>query len=150
MNDVKYNKIARINVYGKSEEEYNNIRAEITKDIKDNKIKIYNTDMGCFGDYRGWGNYCLPNIPYEKALEYAEKFDLAIDLEKDIIQKEELLSLEVGQKIQYTIDSFFGMNTYKGTVYAKNEDSITVRLYRSKSKGHTLKVGNVGKIVSGW
>lgn len=145
-----YDKIARINIYGKSEEEYLEIKASINKDIKDNRIKVYNTDLETFGEFRGWGNYCLPNIPYVKALEYAEKYNLVVDLEKEIIQPEHFEGLEVGNKVSYSIDSMFGMNVCKGTVHAKTDSSITVRLYRSRTKGNTLKVGSVGNVVAGW
>lgn len=145
-----YDKVARINAYNLTDEEYKKIKAEITHDIKTNNIKVYDSSIESFVDFRGWGNYCLPNIPYVKAIEYAEKYDLTVDLEKEIVLIDDINNLEVGQKVQFAIDSIFGMFLQKGTVHATTKDTVTVRLYRSKTKGVTMKVGSVGRIVTGW
>lgn len=141
-------KIARINVYNKSEEEYQQIKKEIIEDIKKNNIKAYRSEQGFTTPY--WGNYCMYGLPYEKAAEYAEKYDLSIDMVKPILQQIDIGKLAVGDKVQYETDNIFGSILNKGTVYTKTDDSVTIRLYRSKTKGHVLKTGQIGFIRKGW
>lgn len=146
-----YNKIARINVYNKTEKEYQRIKQEINADMIANNIKVYNSSLCRFEEFRGhWGNYCLPNIPYEKAVEYANKYNLTVDLIKNIIQKSDIENLKIGDKVSYTVYGLFGSGLSKGTIVNKNENSITVRLYRSKTKGNVIRVGQEGEIIKGW
>lgn len=143
-----YSKIARINVYNKTEEEYKRIKQEINEDIKRNNIKAYRSDYGFTEP--SWGNYCMYGLPYEKATEYAEKYNLTVDAVYTILQRSDIENLKVGDKVQYTTDSIFGKVLNKGTVYDITDDTITIRLYRKRNKGHILKVGQVGMIRKGW
>lgn len=142
------NKVARINVYNRTEEEYKRIQQEINADIKQNNIKAYRSDNGFETPY--WGNWCMVGLPYDKAVEYAEKYGLIVDLIKNIVQKSDIEFLKVGDKVQYVTDSMFGDVLSKGTVHSISENSVTVRLYRSKTKGNILKVGTIGMIRKGW
>jgi len=142
------NKVARISVYNRTDEEYKMIQNEINSDIKENNIKAYRSDYGFTEAY--WGNWCMVGLPYDKAIEYANKYDLKVDLNKTIIQKFDIDGLKVGDKIQYTVDSMFGDILNKGTVYSIEGNALIVRLYKSKTKGHVLRVGSIGMIRKGW
>ena len=139
-------KIARINVDNK--EEYQKIKKEIMEDIKENNIKAFRWEEGFTTP--DWGSYCMYGLPYEKAVEYAEKYELSIDMIKPILQNSDIDSVQVGDKVQYKTDSIFGLILNKGTIYAKTENTVIIRLYRSKTKGHTLKAGQIGLIRKGW
>ncbi len=92
----------------------------------------------------------MVGLPYEKALEYAEKYDLTVDLIQTIMQREVIQSLNQGDKVRYTVDTIFGEMSGKGTVHFADDNSVTIRIYKSKTKAHIIKVGDFATIKKGW
>ena len=146
-------KIARLNFWHNnkenSEENSKEIMQKVGKELKQRKVEIY--DGRNWGTKWHFGNYCLPGVPYDIAIEIVNKYNLYIDLEKNVIEKRDLEKFNVGDKVTIEAENMLaGMYKDKGTVVNKNNGEITIRKYRSKKKGWRFKDGDIGSITLGW
>ena len=76
---------------------------------------------------------------------------IRLDLFRHYIGKKELENLKVGDKVKINKASDFGFSVNcKGTVYKIEENTVTIKKYRSKTKGWIIKTGEEGNIYKGW
>lgn len=143
-------KVVRINFWNGSEEESKKTMEKVRQELKEKNTMIHNCDKGWITEWH-FGNYCLPGVPYEIAKEIADREDLTLDLEKDVIEENDIKNIGIGDKVTLTLGTSFGISTGgKGTVIDKNNNSLIVRKYKSKTKGWAIREGDVGNIVLGW
>jgi len=143
-NDIKLNgcDVVRISFY--SDEAKKAIKEYITNNeipvIRDGKVNA------------GWyfGNYCLCFLRIKDAdrlIEVLKDHKIVKDLTRHYIGKNDVKDFKIGDKVYCYAENFFGgISQSKGTVYNITDNNITIRKYRSKSKGWILNFGDVGKI----
>lgn len=137
--------IIRVNYHDKETEK------EIDNFIKENNIKQYKDHNINEANYHG--NFCLPYIIENGALKIKEKYNskVWIDHKRHILGSKEVENIVIGDKVMINAPNFIGGTSIsKGTVYAKDENKITIRKYRSKTKGWILSYGEEGNIKKGW
>lgn len=137
--------IYRVNFYN------DNIQKELMYFIKKNNLKEFYYNNIRQGGYLG--NYCLPYIIEKDALKIKEEFkdNVKLDLKRHILGKNEIKNLQVGDKVTINAPNFIGgVSSSKGTIYSIDDTKVTVRKYRSKSKGWRLRYGEEGSIKRGW
>ena len=147
-------KTARLNFWQNnkenSEENSKEIMQKVGKELKQRKIATHRSDRGWQTAWH-FGNYCLPGVPYNIAQEMANKYNLYIDLERNVIEKQDLEKFNVGDKVTVeAVNMFGGMYKDKGTVIDKNNGEVVIRKYRSKKKGWRFRDGDIGSIELGW
>lgn len=137
--------IIRINYENKETEK------ELQDFIKENNIKQYKDHNISEGSYRG--NFCLPYIIEDHADIIKETFKdrVRLDNKRHILGSKEAENINIGDKVTINAPNFIGGTSIsKGTVYAKDDKKITIRKYRSKTKGWYLEYGEQGSIKKGW
>jgi len=137
--------LVRVNYYDKETEK------ELQEFIKENNLKQYKDHNISKATYHG--NFCLPYIIEEHAIKIKEKFNdkVRLDLKRHILGSKEVENINVGEKVIINAPNFIGgTSASKGTVYAKDDKKVTIRKYRSKTKGWHLEYGKEGSIKKGW
>lgn len=118
-------------------------------------VEKYMWDNNMFTMYDGKISYRCSNdgrllgVPIKFIEELQKKFNLKLSRKMYILGKKDIQNFKVGDKISITTSGIFGNSMNQGTVYEVDEDTITVRKYRSRTKGYTLSVGdecNIEKI----
>lgn len=138
------NTICRLNWYNAVDySQFYTIAKQVEKFLKDND-KLNNRFS--------IGNFCINGIPADIAEELRIKFAAnEIDNYKDILEVNDIKGFKVGDKVKVFFENTWAQITEdKGTVYSIENNSITIKKYRSKTKGYVLKVGEVGKLELGW
>ncbi len=95
------------------------------------------------------GNYCIVGVPAHQLEQLKEHFGNRIkyvDLERTIVSRKMIHDLKEGDKVKLVLDGIFGLQTAQGTVFSIEDNQITIRQYRSKTKGYVLNVGQYGHI----
>lgn len=115
---------------------------EVVRFMKENNM--YTLDAESYvPNFRVYtGNNCIPHVPVQ-FLSEIEKFvgePLIVDLEHRRIGRNDIDKLNVNDKVIITTYGVFGNSEIKGTVIHKEDNSIHVRPYRSKSKYYDIKV----------
>lgn len=142
--------VGRLNFWKGTEEKSKEIMQNVGKELRQRKLKIHNCDRGWIEEWH-FGNYCLPGVPIDIAEEMANKYDLEIDLVRNIIDESDFDNIKINDKVTVEIESFFGgMHKGKGTVINKNENEIVVRKYKCQNKGWRIRIGDIGNVVVGW
>lgn len=143
--DIIENGITTFRIFYDADRE---IQASIVNFMKEN-------EMYCF--YNGkieWnihiGNYCIVGIPEKFIPTLQEKFGetiKGIDLKRSTLSKKDIAGLKEGDKVRVVMENAFaGMSANQGTIYKITENEVTVRIYRSKTKGFRLRIGEAGSI----
>ena len=124
------------------------IQSSIVNFMKEN-------EMYCFYDGKvNWsihiGNYCIVGIPEEFIPILQEKFGeiiKGVDLKRSTLSRKDITGLKEGDKVKVTTENAFaGISRDQGTIYKITDNEVTVRMYRSKTKGYRLRVGEAGSI----
>ena len=112
-----------------------------------------------------FGNYCLVNIPDDLLQEIKTRFKEDIKGWqyrncKTILENEDLQDFQYRDKItiEYLETDFFPVTNAKGTIYNIKKYNIydtkritlTIRAYRSKTKGWHISAGDNCRIRKGW
>jgi len=125
---------------------------EIQKEIVD---YIKQNNMYCFYDGRiDWnihiGNYCIVGIAEKFITELKNKFGdiiYSVDLKRTTLSKKDISGLKEGDKVNIISENMFGgYSGNQGTVFKIEDNEITIRAYRSKTKGYRLRIGEPGSI----
>lgn len=145
INDIIENGITTYRILYGTERE---IQSSIVNFMKEN-------EMYCFYDGKvDWkihiGNYCIVGIPEEFIPSLQEKFGeiiKGIDLKRSTVSKRDITGLKEGDKVKTTLENAFaGISYNQGTIYKITDNEVTVRIYRSKTKGFRLRIGEAGSI----
>ena len=121
---------------------------EIIEYMKANKMYTYEDGHIQLNNIR-IGNYCIVHVPSYFVDVLKEEFRdkiIHVDLKTNWIGKQHFQELQIGDKVKVVTSGIFGNSTDQGTVYTIDDDSITVRKYRSRTKGYILKAGEIGSI----
>jgi hypothetical protein len=126
--------------------EYNEF-SEIAK-----KVESYLVENNLINNHFRIGNFCINGIPANSATEIQSKFNAThIDNQKEILERDDIKAFTIGDKVKVFFENAWSqISEDKGTVYSIEGETITIKKYRSKTKGYTLQVGQVGKIELGW
>lgn len=138
-------KICRLN-WSKPNMEYNEFY-EIAE-----RIEKYLNENNLMNDNFSIGNFCINGVLADIAEEIKNKFAAThIDNQKEILESDDIKNFQIGDKVKVFFENAWAqISEDKGTVYSIEENSITIKKYRSKTKGYVLQVGNVGKLELGW
>jgi len=146
-------KIAHINFYG-FHMDYNKFReitVEIHQHFKNNNIKQYTVENGFSNDNLDIGNFCINGIPFETALALKDKYNCNIDQVKEVLEMNDIKNFNIGDKVTiYIMNDWAQLTEAKGTVHSIEDSSITIKKYRSKTRGWVLNAGQVATIEKGW
>lgn len=143
--DIVENGITTNRIFYGTERE---VQTSIVKFMKEN-------GMYCFYDGKvDWnihiGNYCIVGIPEQFIPILQEKFGdniKGVDLKRSTLSRKDIAGLKEGDKVRVvTENAFAGMSQSQGTIYKITENEVTVRIYRSKTKGFRLRIGDAGSI----
>jgi len=119
------------------------------------KEYITNNDIPVIRDGKvnagwGFGNYCICFLRIkdaDKLIENLKEYKIVKDLHRHYIGKNEVKDFKIGDKVYCYAENFFGgIAQSKGTIYNITDNQVTIRKYRSKTKGWILNFGDVGKI----
>lgn len=104
-----------------------------------------------------FGNYCLINIPDDLLLEIKTKFPegskgFQYRNCKTLIEEKDFQDYNIGDKviIEYLETDFFPVTNAKGTIYTIQNNTLTIRAYKSKTKGWYISSGDNCRIKKGW
>jgi len=143
--DIIENGITTYRIIYETERE---IQANIVKFMKENK-------MYCFYDGKvNWnihiGNYCIVGIPEKFIPILQEKFGeiiKGVDLKRSTLSRKDITGLKEGDKVKISMEnSFAGISRDQGTICKLTDNEVTVRMYRSKTKGYRLRIGEACSI----
>ena len=123
----------------------------IKKFVIENSLKQYHDGYVSLALYVG--NYCLPYVIEKDALKIKEEFKgkVKLDLKRHVLGQNEVKDFKIGDKVIITTQNFIGgYSTSKGTICNIDDKKVTIRKYRSKTKGWYLRYGEEGSIIKGW
>lgn len=143
-------RVGRLNFWVcESDKESRALMEAVRDELKDRKIKQYRIGEEPTCNWR-LGNYCLPGVPIDVAEEMTVKYGLHIDNIRNILDREDIENVNVGDRVTVELCSDFGYFRSKGTVIKKDNAEIVVKKYRSRTKGWYIRVGDEGSISLGW
>jgi hypothetical protein len=116
------------------------------------QLENYITENNLMNEHFRIGNFCINGIPANIAEELKNKFAATdIDNQKEILEPEDIKKFKVGDKVKIFFENAWAQIAEdKGTIYSIENNSITVKKYRSKTKGYVLEAGQIGRLELGW
>lgn len=124
-------------------------------DEKLNKeIERFMWDHGMFTVFKAKINYRCTNdgrltgVPVKFIEELENNFNIEFVRSREmyILGKKDIERFKIGDKVIILVDGILGNMETQGTIYDITDQEITIRKYRSKSKGYTFSVGDEVKI----
>lgn len=123
--------------------EFNEIAENVTTYLNNNNIEL--------SSHFRIGNFCINGIPENAAIEIKNKFNAThIDEPQTLLTSNDIETLTIGDKVSIELNGMFGASENKGTVYAIEGNTVTIKKYRSKTQGWTLEAGQIATITKGW
>jgi len=116
-----------------------NLRKDVEKYMLDhNMFTMFDGKIS----YRCGNDGRLLGVPIQFIEELQKKFELKMLRKMHILGRQGIRSLQEGDKVSILMNDIFGNSIDQGTICKIDSDMVTVKKYRSRSKGYVLNVGD--------